>query len=171
MRSLTQISVICAAGIAAASLLISGAALAGHGKAGLWTVTNRMDMPGMQMPDLSQLPPEARARMEAMHVNMPNHGMTTQHCMTQAEVDEDKPPTARKECKLVKSSVVGHTYSGDVACNGEFTGTGHVQVTYDSNEHYSGTMAMKGTHEGRPMNMHYSFEGKWISANCGNVTN
>ena len=172
MRSLTQISVVCAAGIAAAGVFVSGA-LASHGKAGLWSITTKMEMPGMpQMPDLSQLPPEARARMEAMHMNMSNNGMTVQHCMTQAEVDQDKPPpVANKECKLVKSSIVGRTYSGDVACSGEFQGTGHFQVTYDSSEHYAGSMDMKGVHEGHPMNMHSSFDGKWMSASCGSVTN
>jgi hypothetical protein len=170
MRSVTQISIVCAAGIAAAGIFVSGA-LAAHGKAGLWSITTKMNMPGMQMPDLSQLPPEARARIQAMHMNMTDHGMTTQHCMTQAEVDQDKPPPmARKECKLVKSSVVGHTYTGDVACsNADFSGTGHFQVTYDSNTHYTGSMDMKGSHEGHPMNMHTTFEGKWVSASCGTV--
>ncbi|HTO28387.1 MAG TPA: DUF3617 family protein, partial [Devosia sp.] len=132
MRSLTQISILGAAGIAAASLLVVAPALAGHGKAGLWTITTKMEMPGMpQMPDMSQLPPEARARIEAMHMNMSGNSMTMQHCMTQAEVDRDKPPPmANKECKLVKSSMVGHTYTGDMACTGDFNGTGHFQVTY-----------------------------------------
>ena len=172
MRSLTQISILGAAGIAAASLLVVAPALAGHGKAGLWTITTKMEMPVMpQMPDMSQLPPEARARIEAMHMNMSGNSMTMQHCMTQAEVDQDKPPPmANKECKLVKSSMVGHTYTGDMACTGDFNGTGHFQVTYDSGEHYAGSMDMKGSHEGHPMNMHSSFEGKWISASCGNVT-
>jgi len=167
MRSVTQIAVVCAAGIAAVGLFVSGA-LASHGKAGLWSITTKMDMGAAmaQMPDMSQLPPEVRARMQAM----PNHGTTIQHCMTQDEVDQDKPPMTRKECKLVKSSVVGHTFTGDVACSGEFTATGHVQVTYDSNEHYAGSMDMRAIHDGQPMNMHSSFEGKWISASCGNVT-
>jgi len=171
MRSVTQIAIVCAAGIAAAGVFITGA-MAAHGKAGLWSITTKMEIPGMpQMPDMSQLPPEARARMEAMHMNMSNKGMTMQHCMTQAEVDQDKPPVANKECKLVKSSISGHTYTGDVACSGQFNGTGHFQVTYDSNEQYAGSMDMKGSHEGHPMNMHSSFQGKWLGASCGSVTN
>jgi Protein of unknown function (DUF3617) len=172
MRSLTQISVVCAAGIAAAGLLVSGA-LASHGKAGLWSITTKMEMPGMpQMPDMSQMPPEVRERMKAMNMNMSNKGMTIQHCMTQAEVDQDgPPPMARKECKLVGSKIAGHTYAGDVACAGSgFNGTGHFEVTYESSEHYTGSMDMKGSHDGQPMNMHSTYEGQWVSASCGSVT-
>ncbi|HWF62996.1 MAG TPA: DUF3617 domain-containing protein [Rhizomicrobium sp.] len=171
MRSLTQISILGAAGIAAASLLVAVPALAGHGKVGLWNMTNKMDMPGMQMPDMSKLPPEVQARIKAMHMSTNGGGIKMQHCMTQAEVDQNKPPMQNKECKLVSSKVEGRTYSGDVACTGQFNGTGHMQVTYDSDEHYSGSMDMKGTHDGQPMNMHSTFEGQWVSASCGNVTN
>ena len=170
MRSLTQISTLGAAGIAAALLLVAVPALAGHGKAGLWNVTTKMDMPGMgQMPDMSQLPPEVQAKIKAMHMSTSGGGMKVQTCLTQADVDQDKPPMQNKACKLVSSKVVGRTYSGDVACSGQFNGTGHMQVTYDSDEHYSGSMDMKGTHDGQPMNMHSSFEGQWVSASCGNV--
>jgi hypothetical protein len=169
MRSLTQISTLGAAGIAAASLLVITPAFAGHGKAGLWSITTKLDMPGVQMPDMSQLPPEVQARMKSMHMSTGGGGMKAQHCMTQAEVDQDKPPMQNKECKLVDSKVVGHTFSGDVACSGQFNGTGHMQVTYDSDEHYTGFMSMKGTHEGQPMNMRSTFEGQWISGSCGSV--
>lgn len=172
MRSVTEISTFGAAAIAAALLLAPVAAQAAHGKAGLWNITTKMDMAGMpQMPDMSQMPPEVRARMEAMHMRMSNKGMTTQHCMTQAEVDQDKPPAMKhKECKLVKSSIVGRTFTGEVACTGEFKGTGIFKVTYDSNEHYAGSMDMHGSHDGTPMNMKSTYEGQWVSASCGSVT-
>ena len=39
-------------------------AWASHGKAGLWEVTVQNDMGGMSgMPDMSKMPPQARARM------------------------------------------------------------------------------------------------------------
>jgi hypothetical protein len=172
MRSVTQFSAFGAAAIAAALLLAPVAADAAHGKAGLWTITTKMEMPGMpQMPDLSQMPPEVQARMKAMHVRMSGKGMTVQHCMTQAEVDQDKPPAVvRKDCKLVKSSISGKTYTGEVACTGEFKGDGKFTTTFDSNEHYTGSMDMHGSHDGTPMNMHPTFEGRWVSASCGSVT-
>ena len=169
MRSLTQISILGAAGIAAASLLLAGPALAGQGKAGLWSITTKMDMPGMgQMPDMSQLPPSVQAKIKSMHMATSDGGMKTQACLTKADVDQDKPPMHNKDCKLVSSKVVGKTYTGDVACTGQFNGTGHMQVTYDSDEHYTGSMDMKGTHDGQPMNMHSSFEGQWLSTSCRN---
>lgn len=167
MRNLAQIGRVGAAGIAAVFLLMSGQALAGHGKAGLWSITMKMNMPGMNgMPDMSKLPPEVQARMQAMHVNRNSGGITMRHCMTQAEVDNAKPPVHNKSCTLLRYKTVGKTYMGDISCTGEFTGTGHTQVTYDSDEHYTGSTDIQGTHNGQPVNMHTTFEGKWISASC-----
>lgn len=175
MRSLAQILAVGACGIAAAALLVPEAALAAHGKVGLWEFTNKMDMPGMpQMPDISTLPPAVQARMKAMHVGAAaGGGIKMQHCMTQAEVNQDKPPyMGRKECTMTNTKTTGHSFSADMTCNGQFKGTGHMQVNYDSNEHYKGDMTMAGTtEEGQPMKMHSSFEGRWVSASCGSVTN
>jgi hypothetical protein len=170
MSSLTQISYLGAVGIAAAALLLPASALAAHGKAGLWDITTKTQMPGVEMPDMSKMPPEVQARMKAMHMHMSDKGMQTQHCMTQAEVDQDKPPMHHNGCKLTSYKASGHSFTGDMACTGEFQGTGHMQVTYDSPEHYKGSVTMSGTGHGHPMNMHTSFEGHWVSANCGNVS-
>ncbi|HEY4124501.1 MAG TPA: DUF3617 domain-containing protein [Rhizomicrobium sp.] len=169
MRSLAQISVVFAAGIAAAGLLVSGA-VASHGKAGLWNATTTMEMEGMpQMPDMSQMPPEVQARMKAMNIQPSGKGIKSQYCMTQAQVDQDRPPVNNKNCKVTGYKVVGHTYTGDMVCTGDFEGTGHVEATYDSSEHYKGSTTMKGTGHGHPVNMHLTFEGQWVSANCGAV--
>lgn len=144
------------------------AAVASHGKAGLWEVTTHMDMPGMN----AQIPPEALARMQAMGVHMPNaQTFTTQHCMTAAEVATDRPPPMRnaKDCSMANMTHDAHTFAADMVCTGEMEGQGHVSVTYDSDEHYSGTYEFKGTTHGHAANVTNSFEGKWISADCGSV--
>jgi hypothetical protein len=165
--------VLGVAGIAAAAILVPGVALSAHGKAGLWNITTKMEMPGMpQMPDMSTMPPEVQARMKAMHMGSNGNSISVQHCMSQAEVDQGKPPEmGHKQCKLTGFTTAGHTYTGDMVCSGEFTGTGHMQVSYDSDEHYSGSMTMAGTAQGHPMNMHSTFEGQWVSADCGSVKN
>lgn len=174
MRSLAQILAVGAGGIAAAALLVPGAALAAHGKVGLWEFTTKMDMPGMpQMPDISTMPPAVQARMKAMHMGTAaGGGMKVQHCMTAAEVNQDKPYMGHKECTMTNTKTSAHSFSADMTCSGHFKGTGHMQVTYNSDEHYKGEMTMAGTtQEGQPMNMHSVFEGKWVSASCGSVTN
>jgi hypothetical protein len=48
-------------------------------------------------------------------------------------------------------------------------GHGHMSVNFESGEHYAGSYTFNGTMEGHPQNMTYNFEGRWISADCGNV--
>ena len=79
-------SLICAL-LGTALILTPGIAFAAHGRAGLWTVTSQMEMQGMP-----QMPPEAMAMMKARGMAMPGSPMTTQMCMTQEQVNADKPP-------------------------------------------------------------------------------
>jgi len=160
---------VVATGLVAAPLV----AIASHGKAGLWDVTVTMNMAGM--PQMPQMTPEQMAKMKEMGVQMPGmgggHSMTTQHCMTAEEVNSDKPPPVHnRDCTVSNSKIVGQTFSADMTCNGEMQGTGHMSVTYDSTEHYSGKMDFSGTSHGHHADMTNSFEGRWVSADCGTVT-
>jgi hypothetical protein len=148
-------------------------AWASHGKAGLWEVTVQNDMGGMSgMPDMSKMPPQARARMQAMGMRMDAHGMTVRRCMTQAEVNNDKPDLSRApNCKTTNVRMSGRTFSADLTCTGTMNATGHVQVTYDSPEHYAGSETVNGTIHGHPVNSTTRFSARWISPNCGNVHN
>jgi hypothetical protein len=145
--------------------VVPGLALGSHGKAGLWEVTTTTSMPNMP-----QMSPAQVAQMQAMGMHMPmGQTITTQHCMTAAEVASDSIQPARNDCTYSNVKIVGHTFSGDEICHGNFEGQGHFSVTYDGDEHYSGTASMNGSAHGHPMNASNSFEGKWISADCGSV--
>jgi hypothetical protein len=155
----------------AAALALATPALAAHGKAGLWNVTVTTNAGGAAMPDMSKLPPEAQAMMRARGMNMSGHSITVQHCMTQAEVDAASPPAIRqKECKIANARTSGNSFSADMTCSGEMTGTGHMEVTYDSPEHYAGKSTMNGQVNGHPMATSTSFEGRWVGADCKGVT-
>jgi hypothetical protein len=145
------------------------AALADHGKAGLWDVTVMM-----KMANAPQISPEQMAKMKAMGITIPNgNTMTVQHCMTAAEVAADKPPQMQRnqDCSMQNVKMSGGMFSADMVCNGkDMTGNGHVAVTYDSaNTHYTGQMTFSGMSHGQPANMTNSFEGRWVKADCGNV--
>jgi len=158
---------VLSAGIAlAASIPI--VAWASHGKAGLWEIKIQMTgMPGM--PDMSKLPPEARAHMHGMM--MSGNTMTIQHCMTEADVKNDHPNMQHNpECKVSNVRIVGQTFSADMTCSGHMNGTGHVTMTYDSPEHYSGTETIHMTAAGHAMDNVTHIEGRWLSPKCGNVT-
>ena len=148
--------------------LISGAALASHGRVGLWRITTRMDMPNM-----TQIPPEQLAKMREMGIQMPmGNTITTEHCMTAAEVANDRPPSTgrEKDCTVENIKIAGGTYNADMVCKGEMNGKGHVQVSYESADHYAGKLQFSGIAHGHAAAMTSTFEGKFISASCGPVT-
>jgi hypothetical protein len=161
-----------AAGMAGVGAMLAGPAAAGQGKPGLWDVTATMKMGGAAaMPDLSQMPPEVLARMKAMNIHPADgNAVRTQQCVTPAQAAESRPNMpANQDCKMVRSKTTGNTFTGDMACSGQFQGTGHVTVTYLSDTHYTGKMTIKGAGEGQPMEMNQTFEGKWVSPDCGAV--
>ena len=159
-------------GAGAAALLIAVVpAIASHGKAGLWSITVTMNMPGM--PDMSRLPPEAQAAMRARGMSANGRTMTVQHCMTQTEVEAVKPPPMRnaQDCKTTNVKTAGQSFSADLVCTGQMNATGHFEVTYDSPEHYTGKSSFSGTQDGHPINSTTTMEGRWVSADCKGVTN
>lgn len=162
-------SMICAALVLGAVAAVPSAALAAHGKVGLWEITTHMSMPGMA----AQIPPEAMARMKAMGMQMPgNQTFTSQHCMTAEEVTQDKPPPMRhtQDCTMSNYTHDARAVNVDMVCKtADMEGQGHVSVNYDSDAHYSGSYTFTGSAHGHPANMTNSFEGKWISADCGSV--
>jgi hypothetical protein len=142
-------------------------AWASHGKPGLWEIKVQTDMDPMQgMPDMSKMPPEVRARIEAMHKN----GMTARHCMTAAEVASDKPNLSHNaSCKATNVRASGQTFSADLVCSGKMSGTGHVRTTFASPDHYTSVVTMTGTASGHPVNNAMKIDAHWISPNCGKV--
>ena len=152
--------------IAAALILAPGAALAGHGKAGLWNTSSTTNM-------ALAMPPDVAAKMKAMGMKMPAAQTTTsQMCMSQAEVDSNAPPHIDQGATGCVTKVVSATASGITAqmtCNGRMKGTGQMKTTYRGAEHYEGSYDFKGTVEGNPTNMSTTFRGDWVKADCGSV--
>jgi hypothetical protein len=140
--------------------------LASHGKVGLWNVTMKMSLP-----DMPRIPPDQLAKMQAMGVHVPNgSAITFQHCMTPAEVAADKPPQLQrnKNCAMQGINVSRGTFTADMVCTGaDMQGTGHITASYDSDTHYAGQMIFTGTAHGHPASITNSFEGTWVSADCG----
>jgi Protein of unknown function (DUF3617) len=163
--------------IAAGVLALPIAAFASHGKVGLWEITTTMNMGGGGMPDLSKLPPDQRAMVEAQlkrsGVSMTGNTVTAQHCMTAAEVAQDKPPAMghMKDCNVQNMKFTGGSMTADTVCSSaNMTGSGHIAVAYTGDSSYSGSMTFTGTAQGHPMSMNNTFSGRWVAADCGSVT-
>jgi hypothetical protein len=131
--------------------LTTGQAFADHGKVGLWQVTTTVHTTG-------------QAAMQRT--------FSSQHCMTAEEVKSTKIPESsdNKSCKLTDQHVNGNTLTAQMVCTGEAPGTGKMSVTYDSDKHYSGSLAMITKAGGQTFQMSNTFEGKWVSPKCGGVT-
>src|SRR5256885_12064105 len=124
--------------IAASVALLPAAALAAHGKAGLWNVTSSMEMANMP-----QIPPEAMAMMKSRGMKMPGMGqpMTSQICMTQEQVNGDIPPAMHNRGENCTGKVLSQTATSmksEVTCHGRMEGVGHAEISWRGNEHYEG---------------------------------
>jgi len=154
----------CAA--AALLLLSSGAALAGHGRAGLWNTSTVMNMAAL-------MPPDMLAKMKKMGRSPPTaQTIAAPLCITQAEADADRPPQMGKNdigCDSHVTRQTAFSTASDMVCTGRLKGTGHIEVTYTGAEHYAGSYAFHGSVEGRPFNLATKFTGDWVKANCGSV--
>ncbi|HZQ40142.1 MAG TPA: DUF3617 family protein, partial [Rhizomicrobium sp.] len=87
-----------------ALILAPSIAFAAHGRPGLWTITSTMEMKNMP-----QMPPEAMAMMKARGMAMPGQPFTTQMCMTQEQVNADKPPSVRNDDVSCDTKVLSST--------------------------------------------------------------
>ncbi|HTT97048.1 MAG TPA: DUF3617 domain-containing protein [Rhizomicrobium sp.] len=146
---------------------VSTQALALHAKPGEWQVTVKMDMAG-----LPQIPPAQLAKMRAMGIHLPVGGdaITVTHCMTPSEAAMDKIPTMAKDrqkyCSMQNLKTGPDGMSADMVCTGKVQGSGHMQVRFDSPEHYAGKVSMNVVAHGHPMSSTSMFDAKWLSADC-----
>jgi len=155
--------------IAASLVLVPAAALAAHGRVGLWTVTT-----SMQMSNMPQISPEAMAMMKQRGMQMPGMGqpMTTQICMTQEQVIADKPPAMSNREESCDTKVLNQSPSlmeSSVSCHGRMNGVGHIKIIWRGNEHYEGTYNFKGVMDGQPHEMTTHYSGDYVKSDCGAV--
>jgi hypothetical protein len=150
--------------------LLPGAALAAHGKPGLWNISTTM-----QMANMPQMPPEAMAMMKARGMKIPGMGepIVSQICMTQDQVNDDKLPSMMHEreesCTSKVLSQTASSVTAEATCHGRMEGVGHFQISWRGNEHYDGTYSFKGSMEGRPQEMTSRYTGDFVKADCGKV--
>jgi hypothetical protein len=124
----------------AAVVLAPVTALAAHGKAGLWSSTTTVSIPGQ--------PPQTHA---------------STYCMTPQQVASDTPAAdPHSGCSYSNVHITGHTMTADMTCTGQMNATGHFTSTYDSDTHFSARIdiAMQG------MSMTNAIDGHWVKADC-----
>jgi hypothetical protein len=152
-------------------------------KPGLWETkasTELGGMPKMQAapslpPEaLEKLPPEQRARLEAM-MKARSGGApmttTTKVCMTREALSNPLAfSRADKSCtpKVISSSSSKQQIHVDCDRDGVKM-AGDLTMERLDTEHLRGNMVMKGGEASRPIDVKMSFETKWVSTDCGDV--
>ena len=139
----------------------------GKGKPGLWEVTTKRTMAGMQMPQLPpgvQLPPNVAAQMSGAPT-------TTQVCVTQAMVDRfGGPPPRSRGCTVSKFAPSASGFSATMSCTGQFNGTGTVNMTLTDSDHLKTVVHLAGTSgQGRQIDMTMEQNSVYKGADCGSV--
>jgi hypothetical protein len=158
---MTKTSVVL---FAAATLFLSGgAALAKHGKVGLWNVTSTTDM---TMPAVVEKMKKLGVQPKGPQRN------SYQMCMSQEEVDSGAPPhmdSTATGCdnRVIKQSAAALTV--EMRCTGAMKGTGRMEIAYRGAEHYSGSYSFAGTVEGNATSLKSTFQGDWVKTDCGKV--
>lgn len=146
-------------------------------KPGLWEFTASMQMSGAPpIPNLDQMTPEQRARIEAVLKNSGARPITSKKCITREGIQKaiaEASSSKDKPCapKLVSSSpskVVVH-----IECSAEgreMKSNGDIVVERQDSEHFTATGAVKVTSaSGRTMEMKSSMTGTFVSSDCGNL--
>jgi hypothetical protein len=162
-------------GACALILLLAGPAAAEHPnlKLGLWETTSASS--GAPPIDLSNMPPESRAQIEAFrkaHPSRAGQPHVTRSCLTQDKLDKFSSPggsdTDGCQRTVVKSSATAEDVK--IECPNGAHGEGHFEFV--SPELSKGNFDMTSTHGGDGKTS-FSFKSqvtsKWISADCGDV--
>ena len=159
-----------AVAVIAALAVPPASAAPSHVKPGLWEVSVASGaMSGM--PAMANLPPQARAQMQAHGVQMTGHGIVSKTCISPADAAADRPAVGHsKDCQVENAKFTGNTYSADVICKHEtMTTRGHAEFTFESPTHYYGTITTQMAMEGQPMASTTKLDARWQAANCGTV--
>jgi hypothetical protein len=140
-------------------------------KPGLWettTVSERSGMPSLPADKLAALPPDQRARIEAMTANKPTTTVT-QSCRT----DKDLRPFTSDNNKSCKQTIVTSTSTKQEAkmdCDMPGNkGSGTVTMEAKDSGQVNGLVVMHVGNNGRNMDMKITITAKWISSSCGDV--
>jgi hypothetical protein len=156
-------------------------------KPGLWENTVTTQMSGMNMPSmppispdqLAKMPPEARARVEAMMKGGAGAPQTSTNksCITKENLSKAIFDNGDKSCtyKLLNSSSSSQKIHVDCT-RGNTKTSGDLSFDRVDNEHLKGNVDLKTTGDastngsaGQNMTIKMTFSNKFVSSDCGDV--
>ena len=147
-------------------------------KEGLWemTVTHSMTgmpaMPAIPPETLAKMPPEQRARIEAMMKGGESTDVR-KHCITKEKLEKQSAfSDDRKECARTVLNSTGSKLEMKLHCErsgeqGAMDGTLLVEVV--GSDTVKGKMQSVTNTNGRTMNMNFTFSSRYLGPACGDV--
>lgn len=151
-----------------------------HVKLGLWesTVTHSTTgmpaMPAIPPDTLAKMPPEQRARIEAMMKQSGMGGPSTsvnKYCLTQEKIDKQTAfDVTQQVCTRTVVSSTASRIELKLHCEQkQATSDGTVVVEAISPESTKGTVHMVTNAAGHNMNVDMTFSSKYLGSDCGDV--
>jgi hypothetical protein len=150
-------------------------------KLGLWETAVKTEVSGVpamsaipQIPEetLAKLPPEQRARIEAMMKGRGAGGpgsMTTKVCVTRESLNRGFGQNDKACTYKVLSSSPNKQVVHMECTRGSNKVSGDMILERLDAEHARGTVTMKSADSERQMESKMSFDNKWLSPDCGDV--
>ncbi len=157
-------------------------------KSGLWENTTTSQISGVSMPanmpqltpdQLAKMPPDARARVEAMMKGGPGapQTSTTKACVTREQLSKPLFNQQDKGCTVKLVSSTSSSQQIHMECTRGNTQTaGDMSLERSDTEHVKGEMLLKTSGDsstkgsiGQNMTIKISFTNKWLGADCGDV--
>ncbi|MEO8527025.1 MAG: DUF3617 domain-containing protein [Caldimonas sp.] len=144
-------------------------------KPGLWEVHSEREVNGKKAPApadrMKNLPPEARARMEAMMkqrgVSMGEDG-ATRVCMTKESLASGRLQAEAAGCKTDYSTRTGSTWKFHSSCPSlkvESDG----EIVFSGTDSYTMTVSSTLSSMTPPRLSRTTLNGKWMGASCGDL--
>lgn len=156
-------------------------------KPGLWEVSNNMKISSGEMEkgmaqmqaQMSAMSPEQRKMMEGMlakqGVGMGAGAaaggpgvMLLKMCITKEMAERNEIGGREGDCKSSYSPRTGNSMKYSFTCTNP-PSSGQGEFTIASPEAYRSKMTMTATRQGKPEKIDMEGQGKWLSADCGNV--
>jgi len=158
------------------AVALAGSMTAAHAqtldvKPGLWETTSTTDTGGMPSMDLSKVPAEQRARMEAAMKARMGKPTTNRSCMTKEKLEKGFQDQKDADSSCKRTMVVNTRSVQEIKfeCENPRKTSGTLHFEALSRESVKGTVKIVSTDGTRSMNINSSIEAKWLGDNCGDT--
>lgn len=174
-----RLSLLASCALAASVAAASAVSISLHMSTGLWETTSAVTMSGMEAAanltpeQMANMPPAARAQMQAMMASMNGvHKNTQKSCITQKELDHPFKTNMSDPNMTCTDTVVSATPVDEkihVTCTGARTADGTFHFTMDSPTTMHGHMELVSTAHGHAVTFKNDMTGRWLGSDCGDV--